>query len=101
MLQTLKIGGNTGTPNSFVGVDLANFTEGVYDIPTLFEGDNFACFFFQLAQNGIPNFLDLPINELAPITDLINKYSGPILGGLSCPQLVRKMLKFPNGRSSC
>lgn len=42
---------------------------------------------YQLLQQGIPNFLNTAINDIAPATDLVNKYVGPIVGGLSCPQL--------------
>ncbi|KAF2167170.1 hypothetical protein M409DRAFT_54361 [Zasmidium cellare ATCC 36951] len=85
--DTLKFGGNTGKVNTFTGLNVANISGGILDVSTLFTGDNFACFSFQLLQQGIPNFLDNAINDLAPVTDLINKYVGPIVGGLSCPQL--------------
>jgi hypothetical protein len=55
--ETLKFGGNTGTVNSFTGVDVANLTGGVYNAQTLFQGDNFQCFAFQIAQNGIVRIL--------------------------------------------
>lgn len=35
-----SIGGNTGTVNSFTGVDLGDTTGGVYNAQTLFEGNN-------------------------------------------------------------
>ncbi|QIW98310.1 hypothetical protein AMS68_003828 [Peltaster fructicola] len=85
--KTLKFGGNTGTVNSFTGLNVANISGGVLDATTLFQGDNFACFAFQLLQQGLPNFLSTLINDIAPATDLVNKYVGPIVGGLSCPQL--------------
>ncbi|EGP92438.1 uncharacterized protein MYCGRDRAFT_24719, partial [Zymoseptoria tritici IPO323] len=91
--RTLKFGGNTGTPNSFTGVNVANLTGGVYDATTLFQGNNFACFAFQLLEQGIPDFASKALNALDPVTSLVNKYIGPVIGGLSCPQLGQ----FDNG----
>lgn len=84
--DTLKYGGNTGTPNSFVGLDVANLTGGVYNAQNLLDGNNFACFAFSLAEQGIPDFLNPAINDIAPVTDLVNQYFAPIIGNLSCPQ---------------
>ncbi|KAF7191667.1 Dothistromin biosynthesis peroxidase dotB [Pseudocercospora fuligena] len=85
--NTLKFGGNTGKVNTFTGLNVANISGGVLSASTLFSGDNFACFAFQLLQQAIPDFLNNAVNDLAPITSLVNKYVGPIVGGLSCPQL--------------
>jgi len=82
-----RFGGNTGKPNSFVGLDVANLTGGVYNAQTLTQGNNFACFADQILQEGIPNFVNPGIQSLAPVTNLINQYFGPIFGGLGCPQL--------------
>ncbi|CAK1367452.1 unnamed protein product [Cercospora beticola] len=87
--RTLKFGGNTGRVNTFTGVNVANLTGGVYSARTLFTGNNFACFSFQLLQQGIPDALNNVIGNLSPITALLNKYVGPIVGGLSCPQLAK------------
>lgn len=85
--NTLKFGGNTGTPNSFVGLDVENITGGAFNAETLLEGNNFGCFAFNLAEQGIPDFLDNIVNDLTPITDLVNQYIGPVIANLSCPQL--------------
>lgn len=83
----MKFGGNTGAVNTFTGLDVANLTGGILNAENLFTGDNFACFSFLLLQQGIPNFLDLAINDLAPATDLVNDALAPVTGNLSCPQL--------------
>ncbi|KAK5123917.1 hypothetical protein LTR85_002114 [Meristemomyces frigidus] len=84
--NTLRFGGNTGKPNSFVGLDVANLTGGVYNAEDLTQGNNLACFSYSLLEQGIPDFLNQAINDLGPVTDLINSDVGPIVGGLSCPQ---------------
>ncbi|KJX98620.1 hypothetical protein TI39_contig401g00002 [Zymoseptoria brevis] len=91
--RTLKFGGNTGKVNTFTGVNVANLTGGVYDATTLFQGNNFACFAFQLLEQGIPDFASKALNALDPVTSLVNKYIGPVTGGLGCPQLAQ----FDNG----
>jgi hypothetical protein len=68
-------------------VNVANLTGGVLSAENLFTGDNFACFAFQLLEQGIPDFASKILNALDPVTSLVNKYVGPVLGGLACPQL--------------
>lgn len=84
--RTLKIGGNTGKLNSFVGVNVANLTGGAYSASDLTKSNNLGCFSFDILQDAIPNFLDVGVNDLDPVTDLINKYVAPIVANFSCPQ---------------
>lgn len=79
----LSIGGNTGTVNSFTGVDVANLTGGIFNSASLLEGNNLACFVFQAATTANN---DLVTGLLGPLTDLTNAL-GEALGGLDCPQL--------------
>jgi hypothetical protein len=55
--EIVQFGGNTGTPNSFVGVDPSDISGGVYNAQTLLQGNNLGCFFFQAAQQVIPSVL--------------------------------------------
>lgn len=85
--NTLRIGGNTGTVNSFTGADLSNVTGGVFDGSTLLQGNNLACFAFQAAEAGgideLSGLLTTLGDALSPVTDAISAaYSG-----LSCPEL--------------
>jgi hypothetical protein len=73
--------------NTFTGLNVADLTGGVYSAETLFSGDNFACFSFQLLQQGIPDFASNALNLLSPVTKLVNQFVTPLLGDLSCPQL--------------
>jgi hypothetical protein len=85
--DVVQFGGNTGTTNSFVGVNPGDITGGVYDAQTLLKGDNFGCFFFQAAQQGIPSILKGLISDLAPVISLVNQYISPVLDDLNCPAL--------------
>jgi hypothetical protein len=73
---------------SFTGVNVADLTGGVFSASSLTNKNNLACFSYQILQNAIPDFLNLPISQLSPIFNLINKQVKPVfLGGISCPQL--------------
>ena len=71
---------NTGTPNSFTGIDIADLTGGVFNAATLTQGNNFACYVYQLAAQAKPDIL---LGALDALTSAV----GSIIGGLSCPQL--------------
>jgi hypothetical protein len=55
--QFASLGGNTGTVNSFVGLDPANLTEGVFNADTLLEGNNALCYGFRVYGQQLPDIL--------------------------------------------
>ncbi|KAI4246883.1 MAG: hypothetical protein L6R42_009777 [Xanthoria sp. 1 TBL-2021] len=86
--RLLSVGGNTGTTNSFTGVNVTALTKGVFNGGTLAQGNNLQCFIFQLIQAEAPGLLtglyeDLT-KALQPLTDSIQG----AIGGLGCPQLM-------------
>lgn len=88
--DSFRLGGNTNGVNTYEGVDLSDLTGGfVTNGADLFDlkGTNSACFYAQLVQAAIPDFLNLPLQQLTPITNLINDYIKPIAGSLDCPKL--------------
>lgn len=85
--NTLKVGGNTGSVNSFTGVNVADLTGGVLNAKNLFEGDNFACFVFVLLQQGIPHFLKGPLEDINNATSFLHPFLSPVLDVLECPEL--------------
>ena len=86
--RLLSPGGNTGTPNSFVGVDPSNLSNGVFNAASLTQGNNLECFTFQLVQSEAPGLVTSLYKDVtaavAPLAANINKN----LAGLNCPQLV-------------
>ncbi|KAF7189733.1 Dothistromin biosynthesis peroxidase dotB [Pseudocercospora fuligena] len=76
----LDIGGNTGTTNSFTGVDVANLTGGLFNGASLLQGNNLGCFVYQLAAQAKP---DAVLGALTKLTDTI----GSLIAPLGCPQL--------------
>ena len=55
--EFLSVGGNTGTPNSFVGLDPGDLTGGVYNTPTLLQGNNAICYGLELTLQEAPDLL--------------------------------------------
>lgn len=76
----LSIGGNTGTTNSFTGVNITDLSKGVFNGETLTQGNNLGCFALQAAAQAEPDIL------VGEFTDLLNTL-GSIATQLSCPQL--------------
>lgn len=55
--EAVSVGGNTGTVNSFTGVDLGDLTGGAYRTTDLLNPTKFVCFFYQLTLAVVPDFL--------------------------------------------
>ncbi|KAF2429338.1 Cloroperoxidase [Tothia fuscella] len=85
--DVVRFGGNTGTTNSFTGINLGDVTGGVYNAQTLLQGNNALCFAFQAAQQGIPSILQGLVSNIGPIVTLVNQYINPVTSSLSCPAL--------------
>lgn len=83
----VRIGGNTGTTDSFVGIDTGDLTKGVYDGTTLFEGNNLACFFMQASMAGLVDSIDPLLQPVGTLLSFMKKNLGPLMSKLSCPQL--------------
>lgn len=83
----LRFGGNTGTVNSFTGVDTGNLTGGVYDADTLLQGNNLACFMYQATQAGLLDQLGPLLGSVSDLTNYMDSKLAPFMQDLSCPQL--------------
>ena len=85
--EFLDVGGNTGTVNTFTGVNLENLTGGVYNTQTLTEGNNLICFAFQAAQQGAPDILKGLFADTATALGQLNAAFSTVFTELGCPQL--------------
>ncbi|KAF2799324.1 Cloroperoxidase [Melanomma pulvis-pyrius CBS 109.77] len=85
--SVVRVGGNTGTTNSFVGVNVGDITGGVYTATTLLQGNNALCFAFQAAQQGIPDALRGVVSAIGPIVALVAQFINPVTSSLNCPAL--------------
>jgi len=85
--QFLDVGGNTGTTNSFTGVDLQDLTGGVFNGATLLEGDNLACFVFQSLQQATPDLLKGLVIDVVGAVQKLDDAITKAKGGITCPEL--------------
>lgn len=83
----VAIGGNTGTVDSFAGVDTGDLTGGVFNLASLGEGNNAACFLLQLSQAGLADQLTGLVSVVGDVLGFVTKQLGPLGKSLSCPQL--------------
>ena len=84
------MGGNTGTVNSFTGVNVGDITGGVYSAQSLLEGNNALCFAFQAAKQAVPSVLEgLLQSVITPVLTLVNNNINPVLSTLNCPALTQ------------
>lgn len=82
--ELLSVGGNTGTVNSFAGIDVEDLTGGVFNAANLLEGNNLICFALEVVKFAGPNALSSALKALAEPVELLGKVAAPIVD-LSCP----------------
>ncbi|KAF2994254.1 hypothetical protein E8E13_001492 [Curvularia kusanoi] len=80
-----SIGGNTGTVNSFSGLELHNISGGLLNSVSLLEDNNLMCFVMEVLKTFLPNSLSPLLATLtAPINMVSDVLTGPITS-LACP----------------
>ncbi|KAH3905278.1 hypothetical protein HBI56_209750 [Parastagonospora nodorum] len=93
------IGGNTGEPNTFTGVNIADLTGGVFNAATLLEGNNAMCFAFQAVHSAAPDILKGLLGNVVLAVSKLTDALDPILAQLGCPQMAKYdkslLAKFP------
>ena len=87
--EFLSVGGNTGTPDSFTGVDIEDLSGGVFNTKTLGEGNNLACFVFQLIGQMTPDILEGLAGRLLEKTFQLTEALEKIVSRLQCPKLAK------------
>lgn len=55
--SVVLVGGNTGTVNSFTGVDLGDITGGAYNAADLLNPQKLSCFFYQIILAVVPDIV--------------------------------------------
>ncbi|KAL8751460.1 MAG: hypothetical protein Q9184_006063 [Pyrenodesmia sp. 2 TL-2023] len=86
--RLLSVGGNTGTTNSFTGLDPTALTNGVFNGATLAEGNNLQCFIYQLIQAEAPGLLTGVYGDLTKALQPLMDNLEENMEGLGCPQLM-------------
>jgi len=102
--QFLDIGGNTGTTNSFTGVDITDLTGGIFNAETLLSGNNLECFAFQAIQQGAPDVLKGIVSDITTPLSKLNSNIDSLIAPLTCPQLqvydTTQFAKYPGGKGA-
>jgi hypothetical protein len=102
--EFLDIGGNTGTTNSFTGVDVTNLTAGVYNGATLAQGNNLECFVFQLLVQAGPDILEQLFTNPSSATSKLDGAVSNAQGGVVCPKLNKvdysQFSKYPGAKGA-
>ncbi|KAK4498561.1 hypothetical protein PRZ48_011219 [Zasmidium cellare] len=70
--------------NTYTGIDISNFSNGIYNAQNLFQGDNLACFMYQNIQQGLPDIITANPLVTAGAT-LLQKQFGIAFAGVTCP----------------
>jgi len=87
LLTHMSIGGNTGTVNSFTGVNFKDLTGGILNAETLLEGNNLLCFVFEAVRTLAPNLLSSLFSVLEAPLQLITDTLVSAPTNLACPAL--------------
>lgn len=83
------IGGNTGEPNTFTGVDSGDLTGGVFNTATLLEGNNALCFALQAVNTASPDILRGLLGNILEAVSKLTDALNPLISTLGCPQLAK------------
>lgn len=79
-----SVGGNTGTVNSFTGIDVSDISGGLLNAATLLEGNNLLCYALQVVKTFSPDSLSPLFATLAVPLGLLTGALGTALTDLSC-----------------
>lgn len=82
-----SIGGNTGTVDSFLGVDPSDLTGGVFNATDLTDKNKLSCFLYRVSQALAPQMLQDLFTTTIVATGLLNTNWFGLFTGLGCPQL--------------
>ena len=82
-----SIGGNTGTTNSFVGLDPENLTGGIYTASNLAQGNNLFCYGLELTIQQTPDILAGLFTDISAAQDEIGSVLNNATESLGCPKL--------------
>jgi hypothetical protein len=82
-----SVGGNTGTTNSFTGVNVEDLTGGVYNAATLAEGNNLWCYAMQLTIQAAPDILSGLFTDTNAAQDKLGSQLNAASDSLGCPKL--------------
>ncbi|CAI6339849.1 unnamed protein product [Periconia digitata] len=87
--ELIRLGGNTGEPNTFTGVDVDDLTGNVLNAQTLLEGNNLMCLAFSAALEASPDILGGLVGNVLLAVEKLTGALEPVLALLNCPQITK------------
>ena len=87
--ELIRLGGNTGQPNTFTGVDIDDLTGNVFNAQTLLEGNNIICLAFASALQASPDILGGLVGNVLVAVQKLTSALDPILTSLNCPEVTK------------
>ncbi|KAJ4403468.1 hypothetical protein N0V91_006520 [Didymella pomorum] len=87
--ELIRLGGNTGEPNTFTGVNVDDLTGNVFNAETLLEGNNIMCLAFTAAQEVSPDILGGLVGNILVAVQKLTNVLEPIFAALNCPEITK------------
>lgn len=87
--ELFRLGGNTGKPNTFTGVNIDDLTGNVFNAGTLLEGNNLMCLAFSSALQASPDILGGLVGNVLLAVQKLTDALNPIFAALNCPEIVK------------
>ena len=104
--ELLSIGGNSGTVNSFEGLDMDDLTGGLLNAANLSSNNNIVCFTLEVLQTFVPRTLSGLFSVVEVPLQLLDQALAPLVD-LSCPSFTNltdfytdMMDKYPGAKKS-
>ena len=85
--EFLSVGGNTGTVNTFAGIDPEMLTGGVFNSQNLLQGNNGICFGLEASLQEAPDLLSGLYSDVDAAMDKLGTAIDQATNGLGCPKL--------------
>lgn len=83
------LGGNTGEPNIFTGVNVADLTGGVLNAETPLQGNNAICLAFRAVSAAAPGISRALIKSVLLTVRKLTIVLTPVIEEMGCPELVK------------
>ncbi|OSS52535.1 hypothetical protein B5807_03023 [Epicoccum nigrum] len=87
--ELIRLGGNTGSPNSFTGVDVDHLTGNVLNAQNLLEGNNLMCLALTAALQGTPDLLGGLVGNVLLAVQKLAGVLEPVFAALNCPEITK------------
>lgn len=85
--EFLVPGGNTGTTNSYIGLDPSDLSGGVYSLGNIASDDNAMCLALELGVQALPDLLEGLFSDSTGAENQLGSTFSTVTNSLGCPKL--------------